>query len=218
MNGRAPKSSLTGSHICLIRNLKPNLLMDKRDCVTSSNTIKATIASTATAQSTTTERKAESANTLSRDPTRLLDTTLSPCPALVSLVCFISGSSELDGRGSGMVRMYGSYQLIVKALLKIECRSIKPALRGVTSDSRSYCDARRKSKLYFWACFLTTLTSLIRAFTFTATLFGRGAYSRAVVMVWPLSTIQFRKSTKALYLPASLHSAGTSSQVKLLMG
>jgi hypothetical protein len=52
---------------------------------------------------------------------------LSPSPALV---CFISGSSELDGRRSGMVRMGESYQLIVKTLLKIECRSIKRALHG----------------------------------------------------------------------------------------
>src|SRR5215470_11648294 len=58
----------------------------------------------------------------------------------------------------------------------------------------------------------------MRAFTFCATLFGKGAYSSAVVMVWPLSTIQFRKSTNALCLPASVHSAGTSNQVKLLIG
>src|SRR5882724_7620438 len=128
MKGRAPKSSLTGSHICFTRKLNPNLLMDGRDCVISSNTIKATIATTATPQSTTVERNAESAKALSRAPARPLDTTLSPGLAPASLVAFISGSSELDGRGSRMVRMYARYQLIVKTLLKIECRSIKPAL------------------------------------------------------------------------------------------
>src|SRR6266700_5979032 len=128
MKGRAPKSSLTRSQICLTRNLNPDLLIDMRDCVTSSNTIKATIASTATAQRTTAERNTVSANTLSLRPILLLGTTSSPCPTPTLLVCLISGSSELDGRRSGIVRMCASYQLIVKVLLKTECRLIKPAL------------------------------------------------------------------------------------------
>ncbi len=36
-----------------------------------------------------------------------------------------------------MVRMCASYQLIVKVLLKIECRSIKPALPRSRNDSRA---------------------------------------------------------------------------------
>src|SRR5258708_3088556 len=64
MNGKAPKSYAIGSQIVLGRKLRPDFCIDKWDCVMSSKRISPTIASTARAHATTTERKAVSAKTL----------------------------------------------------------------------------------------------------------------------------------------------------------
>src|SRR5215467_13745039 len=78
MNGRAPKFSSTGSHTDLTRNCNPNLLIASRDWETSSKKISPTIATRATAQPITTERKAASAKKLSLNLNRLLGTDARP--------------------------------------------------------------------------------------------------------------------------------------------
>src|SRR5215472_4312733 len=120
MKGSAPKSSATGSQMVCVRKRKPNLLLDKCDCDTSSKKISPTETNRASAHPATTVRNAASAKKLSLVLSLLLGIMAKGFDSADAEVVepASAGCEPLAAGGLGTVYMAERYQIRVKGPLK----------------------------------------------------------------------------------------------------
>src|SRR5215472_11186640 len=137
MKGSAPKSSATGSQMVWMRKRKPNLLLDKCDCDTSSKQISPTETRRASAHPATIERKAASAKKLSLVLSLLLGIMAKGFDSAgVEVVEPASAGCEAPAAGGlGTVYMDARYQIRVKGPLKRAPALVKPAPEGAKDKS-----------------------------------------------------------------------------------
>src|SRR5215831_11631640 len=122
MKGSAPKFSATGSQMVWMRKRKPNWLLDKCDCDTSSKQISPTETNRASAHPETAVRNAASAKKLSLVLSLLLGIMAKGFDSPVAGVVGPTSESCCESRaagGLGTVYMAARYQIGVKGPLKM---------------------------------------------------------------------------------------------------